>query len=508
MLSEDIIELLSPYMTKTDIDLLHKKLIETVAIREGMFPVSECNIYIHMLVDLARYMKLAGNIKGWWAFAGERSFSTIKKYLPRGGSKLENTCFERYCKNEEIVTDNCYKFDIVDSINMFSRNEDIYLKPNLKRQDQFHHFFVLKKDPTNNQQQQQQQQNNNNNNNNNNSIYELKYTDFGFLLQKKIFDLSNLSYVNFYGQEGSVHDSIFSMYEINLLLEDLILEIKWICNYNENCMIQNSSLYRIYHSYKLHQSQVTSRNKISFYTWMHQCFINEIDYLAIANTELTANDNKTLIEAMDLRFTLMRVLYKTAIIYGKKFSSRGVIHKETFEIDRYANKYYYNDSNNLINNWGDDSRSTWFKCIKTYNQASVSEIRAMELYGQFNFFFTVPITNDQVVSNLLYGSAFFRGFKSAENLDTIDANDLSTPNHFYPKIRFIHLTHVYSTVFLVSAKDADGKPISKNRTSLLNKLQLIPLYPSRMKVSISTTVANNELFFNQEKKKIYFRYEN
>jgi hypothetical protein len=132
----------------------------------------------------------------------------------------------------------------------------------------------------------------------------------------------------------------------------------------------------------------------------------------------------------------------------------------------------------------------------------------MELYGQFNFFFTVPITNDQVVSNLLYGSAFFRGFKSAENLDTIDANDLSTPNHFYPKIRFIHLTHVYSTVFLVSAKDADGKPISKNRTSLLNKLQLIPLYPSRMKVSISTTVANNELFFNQEKKKIYFRYEN
>jgi hypothetical protein len=94
MLSEDIVELLSPCMNDLQIDLLHKKLIETVAIKEGLFPVSECTISTHMLIDLARYIKLVGNVKGWWALAGERAFSTIKRFLPRGGAKLEKNLLQ------------------------------------------------------------------------------------------------------------------------------------------------------------------------------------------------------------------------------------------------------------------------------------------------------------------------------------------------------------------------------------------------------------------------------
>jgi hypothetical protein len=199
----------------------------------------------------------------------------------------------------------------------------------------------------------------------------------------------------------------------------------------------------------------------------------------------------------------MYSLYQTAVIYGKKFSSRGVNYKESKE-DRLKEYYYTNDRNNLKNYWRGIARSTWFKCRK----------EGSEFYGQFNFFFTIPILNDRIVSNLLYGSAFFRRFNSKENLDYINANDNSTPDQFKPKLRFIHLIHVFSTVFLVSAEENKSEniritvtqPIGKDNKGVLSKLYLLPLYPSRMKIQISLEEHNN-IFFDNTLKKKYFRYE-
>jgi hypothetical protein len=199
----------------------------------------------------------------------------------------------------------------------------------------------------------------------------------------------------------------------------------------------------------------------------------------------------------------MYSLYQTAVIYGKKFSSRGVNYKESKE-DRLKDYYYTNDRNNLKNYWRGIARSTWFKCRK----------EGSEFYGQFNFFFTIPILNDRIVSNLLYGSAFFRRFNSKENLDYINANDNSTPDQFKPNLRFIHLIHVFSTVFLVSAEENKSEnnrttvtqPIGKDNKGVLSKLYLLPLYPSRMKIQISLEEHNN-IFFDNTLKKKYFRYE-
>jgi hypothetical protein len=499
MLSEDIVELLSPCMNDDQINLLHKKLIETVAIKEGLFPVSECTISTHMLMDLARYIKLVGNVKGWWAFAGERAFSTIKRYLPRGGAKLEKTCFNRYCKNEEIVTDNCYKFNIVDSINMFSRDEDIYLKNNYKRQDQFQHFYVLNN-------------NNNNNNINNNNYtnsqhdqnYDLEYTDFGFLLQKKINKFGNMTVVNFKNPDIEFtykDESIFSMYEIDLLLKDLIGEIKILCQGSIDRMLEESSLYRIFDSYEKHQRSQQNKHKTSsFYLWIENCKNNILNYTDIVATMMNEDDMQvTCAEILNLKISLMHSSYQTAVIYGKKFTSRGINFKETNEYrDRDC---YKNNRNKLKDYWRGDARSAWFKCRK----------ESLEYYGQFNFFFTIPILNDRIVSNLLYGSAFFRRFNSKDNLDYINANDDSTPFQFKPKLRFIHLIHVFSTVFLVSAEakaediNSEPQPLGKNNKGELNKLYLIPLFPSRMKIQIS--LEHHSIFFDNTLKKKYFRYE-
>jgi hypothetical protein len=115
----------------------------------------------------------------------------------------------------------------------------------------------------------------------------------------------------------------------------------------------------------------------------------------------------------------------------------------------------------------------------------------------------------------LYGSAFFRRFNSKDNLDYINANDNSAPYQFKPKLRFIHLIHVFSTVFLVSAEENKSEnnsrttvtqPIGKDNKGVLSKLYLLPLYPSRMKIQISLE-EHRHIFFDNTLKKKYFRYE-
>jgi hypothetical protein len=66
-------------------------------------------------------------------------------------------------------------------------------------------------------------------------------------------------------------------------------------------------------------------------------------------------------------------------------------------------------------------------------------------------------------------------------------------------------------VFLVSAEakaediNSEPQPLGKNNKGELNKLYLIPLFPSRMKIQIS--LEHHSIFFDNTLKKKYFRYE-
>jgi hypothetical protein len=267
-------------------------------------------------------------------------------------------------------------------------------------------------------------------------------------------------------------------------------------------MLEESSLYRIFDSYEKHQRSQQNKHKTSsFYLWIENCKNNIINYTDIVATMMNEDDMQvTCAEILNLKISLMHSSYQTAVIYGKKFTSRGINFKETNEY--HDRDCYKNNRNKLKDYWRGDARSAWFKCRK----------ERLEYYGQFNFFFTIPILNDRIVSNLLYGSAFFRKFNSKDNLDYINANDDSTPFQFKSKLRFIHLIHVFSTVFLVSAEakaediNSEPQPLGKNNKGELNKLYLIPLFPSRMKIQISLE-KHHSIFFDNTLKKKYFRYE-
>jgi hypothetical protein len=104
MLYEDFNELLSPFFTDEEIstDVLHvkdmldgnrkpsifHKLIETMTIKLGMFPLSNNAFHNHQFVDIIAHIRSFGSIKGFWEMSGERTISALKKKIVKGWSLI------------------------------------------------------------------------------------------------------------------------------------------------------------------------------------------------------------------------------------------------------------------------------------------------------------------------------------------------------------------------------------------------------------------------------------
>jgi hypothetical protein len=97
MFSCDITELFRLYFRNDDeIDALYLRIVETVAIHEGMFPIYESKFAYHQLIDFAKFIKDMSIVKGWSCLASERQLPYIKKCLPRGGRNSDKTLMEVY----------------------------------------------------------------------------------------------------------------------------------------------------------------------------------------------------------------------------------------------------------------------------------------------------------------------------------------------------------------------------------------------------------------------------
>jgi hypothetical protein len=103
MLSDDINSLLSPFFNSAkELDLLYDKLLEMVVLWEGLFPVTESKIVIHQLPCISKNIINAGIVKCFWALPGERSLSTIKKYINEGGMSFDKSAIFKISMKESI----------------------------------------------------------------------------------------------------------------------------------------------------------------------------------------------------------------------------------------------------------------------------------------------------------------------------------------------------------------------------------------------------------------------
>ena len=96
----------SPIIKESDIEVLRLKIIELVAIKEGLFTNQECYVIFHQLVDLVEHVKMLGPFIGWNCLYGERMISMLKRLKPDGGKSYDKVIANRYLqKRNSIITD-------------------------------------------------------------------------------------------------------------------------------------------------------------------------------------------------------------------------------------------------------------------------------------------------------------------------------------------------------------------------------------------------------------------
>lgn len=130
MLSRDVIELLSPEMSLEELKsgTLHKKILETVSLHEGLFPESESLFSWHQLIELASHIRLMGLLKNMSCLGGERAMPALKRHVPQGGMSYEVSVTKLYSLEEDARLEAAYDFDL-DSMhstaNLLDQHKDL-----------------------------------------------------------------------------------------------------------------------------------------------------------------------------------------------------------------------------------------------------------------------------------------------------------------------------------------------------------------------------------------------
>jgi len=216
MLYEDFNDLQSPkFKSDKEIDALHQRILETLCLHEGLYPISESTICWHQLLDISSHIKKFGPIKGFWECSGERSMKTIKSRVPKGGTSYDKAVLSSYSKFENIKLQQSYCFEINDIYNINERN--LRTTGENKTLDTLndHKNFSVQNE-------------------------RMMYSDEKFYLNKSITLKQNF---------------FFNSVEISFLLTSLITEIK---KRSKDCdeAIKNSGLFRLYNAYLFHKKSI------------------------------------------------------------------------------------------------------------------------------------------------------------------------------------------------------------------------------------------------------------
>jgi hypothetical protein len=431
MLSSDINDILSPkFEDDAQIDTLYLRIVETLVVHEGLYPITETLIHWHQLMDIVQHIKKCGPLRCWWEFNGERSLADLKKEVPEGGASYDKTVMKSSSMLEEIKMQDTFNFSLEDFTAKLRLDNDI---------NNFDNFSV--------------------------NTSQLEYSDEKFFMT----ELINSSELNH-------SDMKFNQYEIELLLDLFIIEIKKTVR-NKNEAYHSSPVFRMYAAYLHHCKNSTK----SFYTFLNEC----IDLESVLHTQyckrkresayfIFAEESAVYTEIEDqffifedleivrtILFNFYPLRFKKSIVYGIRMESRGTVYAERVNsIDNLST----NPLNVLKKNWygSKDNLSSWFK----YRYDEQSDIRDEKFgfgdykqfcYGQFNYFFRVYLPGDMILHGLPLASAVCRFADIDKYMNIIDIS--TNQESFVLRQPFVALTNVFSTKLLVGGRDIFKMPI-------------------------------------------------
>jgi hypothetical protein len=485
MIGRDICDLLAPSFSAEDVESLHNKVIESVCVLEGLFSEKENTFIVHEILHLAKHIPKMGPLNGWWTYAGERSMSFVKSFVPTGGGKsFDKTTMRHYNATESDITEKAF-------VGNFFKDNDEKINAILTMSE---------------------------------CGKVLEYDNNKFAMIQKI-------------DSKKEKDAIFSGLEKDHLLDCLLGAIYKICH-NDKDALEKSSVFNLYYAYNWlkKENQLQRNEKIRIDTFKE--FIYAVHSLKKQNNTVFCDKyfdsnsilsrKESIIKEMVLRnistanqvynfleFNYNFIFYKKALIYGLHFTSRGIAftEKEIFERDNRTYgaqnpEYVMKKSINHLDkfeNWS-CQYSSWCRYRTTpleYNNNS-SIVR----YGQLNYFFRFYCEHDKVLHGLPIANLVPRNFdgiyqkveseKIFLGVDKISCSRYFKDSNFHNNSdnRFVPLTNIFATAILLAPFDEQDKPINlatvkdydiKKFYSASKKISYfltIDLHPSKLKYCI------------------------
>ena len=385
MLGSDIRNILSLNIRKDSVLQLQGNINESLALWEGLFPIKENYFQLHELVDIVSSIPLFGPPAGTTDLSGERALQSVKKIKKLsnpGGVSFEGNVIERHMFRER---DRMRKFYSIatSSADKSAAN---------------HESNVYYDEKTN-------------------IIVNRAYFSFG-LLKRQV-------------REFHCGDFLQDVFEINKLVDILLLEVKRLCNWSEEICFNESVLYQI----------MTNPQISSNYSHFHRLAAIRDDM----DLDFEPKERSLAINILSLNKNIE--VYNKATIYGIEFTARGTDCREkTRPEDLTYGAQRMKKTTHFLPWWNKKEISSWC-CFEQETKMSQFHKR----YGQLNCFFQLNI-GDKCLDNILLASVTAYHFRSDKYGNVIVDYEGSIDDSRF----FVGLHDIYPTkISLLAFNDTD-----------------------------------------------------
>ena len=403
MFADDMSKLLSLNFSKNSIEQIQADIIESICLWEGLLPSKNCTFQLHEIIDMADFIPLFGPPMGVSEFPGERAIGKMisrKLKSNTGGVSFEKTIMQSQIDFELRTIKNFYK-------------EAINAKPSRGKKLAPNNRLHCKVD---------------------NITKTLIFDQIPFSISKQeLYD----SHVNTYIK--------LSAFEMDSLVNALILEVKKQFGSDHQLCKENSAIYRI------ESLRLELENKMTTMEWLQHVSDN-------GGADMFGDDYDI---AQNL-LTFQPTFFQRAHLYGVSFVSRGSWLRETEfpKIARYGdqNKDYI-ESNKL-----GSLNESWRRSTSYGSWCRFEQLEGKHSYGQINTFFRIDI-EDTSVDGLVLAAVTCRKYSTVPKSSV---HRISCSGSLDINIQFVATTDIYPTRIATMAFNQDGMALNVQRKNVRN----------------------------------------
>lgn len=363
MLSSDVREMGKPFIkSDDDIDRVFNRIVETIAVHEGIFPIFLSDFVYHEMVDVIHHIKCQGPQKAFSTISGERANAVLKKFVRNGGRNSMKSVLNNYLHAEAYSMFKAYSNELENT------DTEVALCKSL-RED----LYFLR--------------------GNDGKIAYYQYNNWYFKINSKKYYKERLT-----------------DFEMIQLVSMLLREVEKQ-SFSKEAAAENSALYLTYSKW-LAERESNSYGHLmqheKFYFWLKRQYMR---YPAVFH------DAPIVSELFLLEESILKSSYRFCSIYGVKFSSRGMIYRATVSED------IENDLSTLQKEWWIKHQySSWCQYREKHqaNDPMFGNIHSSLEFAQINGFFRICLPSDLLLNGVPLASISHRKTKNYQQTARYD----------------------------------------------------------------------------------------